>query len=84
MLWRGESSVTWDSQKYLGRPLKNEKGAAKALLDDLEIAQHVSPIERVELDDVWKVRNKAVHPKEQPEENEIESMIEKIEKICLG
>lgn len=71
------------SRKYFRCPLKNRKGEAEKLIGNLEKYAHISLIEKSELDDIWEIRCKAVHPDGQPEEHEVENIVDKITRICL-
>lgn len=70
------------SRKYYGYPLPRTKGAAEDLIDRLTRDNYISIPEKVDLGEIWKLRNRVVHPEESPSSTEIELMVEHIEKIC--
>jgi hypothetical protein len=70
------------SQMFFNRALKHKKGEAEKLINNLETHNHISLIEKSELHNIWELRCKAVHPDGQPEEHEVENMIDRITKIC--
>jgi hypothetical protein len=61
------------------------KDAVKNLLTRLQQDGRLSPEEVALLRKVWRVRNQAVHPDSSPSLNpeEVDSMIDAIERICL-
>ena len=71
------------SHRMYGRPLRRQKGAAGQLLADLAAHGVIDLSVVAELQLVWDVRNRVVHPDPQtvtPEE--VERMIETVERIC--
>ena len=69
---------------YLGRPLSFKKGAAEVAIEELEAKGIVRPEDKVELERVWEIRNKVVHPMgKRAEREEVEVMIDIIERICV-
>ncbi len=71
------------AQKYFRRTRLSQKGAVLGLLDGLAREGHISAAERVELQRIWEIRNKAVHAGTRPTVEEVEVMIDRIESICL-
>src|SRR5215472_7488571 len=68
-----------------GRQLPRRKGAAEALIDELECKHKISLHEKTELGAIWKTRNAAIHPAETPPSREaVEVMIDRIESICAA
>jgi hypothetical protein len=71
------------SHRMYGRPLRREKGAAGQLLADLATRGVIDLAVVAELQLVWDVRNRVVHPDPQPvTPEEVERMIETVERIC--
>lgn len=71
------------SLRMYGRPLRREKGAAGQLLADLAARGVVNPSDVAELQLVWEVRNRVVHPHPQTvTSEEVERMIETVERVC--
>jgi hypothetical protein len=69
--------------RKLGGGLKlHVKGAVEILFDKLVEGGHISLEDKVLLNKAWKTRNAAVHPEEAPSEEEVENMIDMIERIC--
>ena len=63
--------------------LRREKGAAGQLLADLAARGFVNPSDVAELQLVWEVRNRVVHPDPQTvTSEEVERMIETVERVC--
>jgi len=58
------------------------KGATEILFDRLVKCGHISLEDKALLRKAWKTRNAAVHPEEAPLEEEVENMINIIERIC--
>ena len=72
------------SSQLLGSPLPREKGAPERLIETLVEKGYIRAEDRAELQRVWDTRNKVVHPAgERPEREEVEVMIEFIERICV-
>jgi hypothetical protein len=71
------------SLRLLKRPLPFQKGAAPALIQELTDKAHIRAEDRTDLDRVWEIRNKVVHPLgRRPEREEVEIMIDYIERIA--
>ena len=71
------------SLRLLKRPLPFQKGAAPALVQELADKAHIRAEDRTDLDRVWEIRNKVVHPMgKRPEREEVEVMIDYIERIA--
>jgi hypothetical protein len=65
------------------KPLAFQKGAAPALVQELADKAHIRVEDRTDLDRVWEIRNKVVHPLgKRPEREEVEIMIDYIERIA--
>ena len=63
--------------------MRREKGAAGQLLADLAARGFVNPSDVAELQLVWEVRNRVVHPHLQTvTSEEVERMIETVERVC--
>jgi hypothetical protein len=77
-----ERLLTAASLKYFNRPLSHKHGAAEYLLDSLDRNHIIQPGERADLRSIWLTRNRAVHAGEEPTIEEVEVMIERIERIC--
>ena len=58
------------------------RGAVEILFNKLVENGHISPEDKVLLSKAWKTRNAAVHPEEAPSEEEVENMIDMVERIC--
>ncbi len=72
------------SKRFLERELGSEDGANAVLLGELQHWGKVSRGERAKLNDVWEIRNKAVHGREMPPPaTAVSRMIDNIEKICV-
>ena len=72
------------SSQVLGRPLPREKGAPERLIEELGAKGYIRPEDKVELQRVWDTRNKVVHPTgERAEREEVEVMIDFIQRICV-
>jgi len=72
------------SKRFLERELGFEDGANGALLGELQYLRKISRGERGKLNEVWEIRNKAVHGRELPPPAEaVNRMIDTIEKICV-
>jgi len=70
-------------QRFRGRPLRHEKGAAEQLIDDLASHNVIRLEDKPELKRIWETRNRVVHPdRKRPEPEEVEAMIDCIERIC--
>jgi hypothetical protein len=66
------------------RPLPREKGAPEALIEELAEKGYIRLEDKPELKRIWSTRNKVVHPSgKRPEREEVEVMIDFIERICL-
>lgn len=61
-------------------PMK--QGWADALLDQMTTIGHISPEENVALREVWRIRNSAVHAGRKPTPEEVEKMIDAVERVC--
>jgi hypothetical protein len=59
------------------------KGAVEILVDRLEQDGEISLEEKTLLRRIWKIRCAAVHPDEAPTFEQVENMIDTIERICL-
>lgn len=59
------------------------RGAVDILFDCLEQNGYITPEEKTLLRRVWGIRNKAVHPAEEITLEEVENMIDTIERTCL-
>jgi hypothetical protein len=71
------------SLRFLKRELTSEDGANAELLRELQFRGKISKGERVKLNEVWEIRNKAVHGRELPPPvTAVNRMIDNIEKIC--
>jgi hypothetical protein len=71
------------SLRFLERELSSEDGANAVLLGELQFRGKISKGERVKLNEVWVIRNKAVHGRElPPPASAVNRMIDSIEKIC--
>jgi len=68
-------------QKYLRKSMQLKAGEIQGLLDRLLQDEKISLEECVDLRKVWGIRNKSVHPMEDPSPTEIEWMIEQLEKL---
>jgi hypothetical protein len=71
------------SRRMYGRPLRREKGAAGQLLADLAARGIIDLALVTELQLVWEVRNRVVHPNNHsvtPEE--VERMVDTVERVC--
>lgn len=65
------------------RPLTFQKGAAPVLVQELADKGSIRVEDKIDLDCVWKTRNKVVHPLgSRPEREEVEVMIDYIERIA--
>lgn len=62
--------------------LPMKMGWAEALLDQLTTIGRISPEENVALREVWKIRNAAVHAGRKPTPEEVEKMIDAVERVC--
>jgi hypothetical protein len=71
------------ARNYYRRSLAGQKGAVPGLLERMARDGHISAAERVELQRIWEIRNKAVHAESRPTAEEVEVMIDRIESICL-
>lgn len=66
------------------RPLPFQKGAAPVLVQELADKGTIRVEDKIDLDSVWKTRNKVVHPLgSRPERAEVEVMIDCIERIAV-
>jgi hypothetical protein len=72
------------SMKFYGKPISDAKGAVHALLDSMLREDRIKPGERTELRFVWETRNRAVHHRDSVSPEEVEVMIDRIERICAG
>jgi len=71
------------SLRFLERELGSEDGANSVLLGELQFRGKISRAERVKLNEVWEIRNKAVHGRElPPPATAVNRMIDNIERIC--
>lgn len=71
------------SARFLERELTYEDGANAVLLGELQYRGKISRGQRVKLNEVWEIRNKAVHGRELPPPAiAVNRMIDNIEKIC--
>lgn len=72
------------SVRFLGEELTSEDGANKKLLRELQSRDKMSKGQRVKLNEVWGIRNKAVQGRELPPPmTAVIRMIDNIEKICI-
>ena len=66
------------------RPLPREKGAPEGLIEELAEKGYIRLEDKPELKRIWFTRNKVVHPSgNRPEREEVEVMIDFIQRICL-
>jgi hypothetical protein len=66
------------------RPLPREKGAPEGLIDELAEKGYIRQEDKPELKRIWFTRNKVIHPSgERPQREEVEVMIDFIQRICL-
>ena len=71
------------SRRMYGRPLRREKGAAGQLLADIAARGVIDLALVTELLLVWDLRNRVVHPDNQPvTPEEVERMVETVERVC--
>lgn len=71
------------SLRFLGHELTSEDGANAQLLRELQFRSKISKGQRVRLNEVWEIRNKAVHGRElPPPATAVNRMIDNIERIC--
>lgn len=70
------------SENLIGRPLRFKQGAAEALIEQMSREGRVSSSEKVDLLEIWRIRNKAVHSDQRPSPEEVEKMILLVERIC--
>lgn len=71
------------SKRMYGRPLRREKGAAGQLLADLAARGIIDLALVPELQLVWELRNRVVHPDNKPvTPEEVERMVETVEQVC--
>lgn len=71
------------SLRFLGHELTSEDGANAELLRELQFRSKISKGQRVRLNEVWEIRNKAVHGRElPPPATAVNRMIDNIERIC--
>lgn len=59
------------------------KGATDMLFNRLAERRYISLEDRALLDKAWRIRNAAVHAGRPPDPEEVENMIDTIERICL-
>jgi hypothetical protein len=72
------------SRRTYGRPLRREKRAAGQLFTDMAVKGIIDFADVAELELVWEVRNRVVHPEEQPvTPEEVERMVTTVERVCL-
>jgi hypothetical protein len=62
---------------------KFDEGWARKLVERLALDGHVEAAGRVALQEVWEVRNLAVHATSEPTWAQVDKMIDNIESICL-
>ncbi len=60
----------------------NVRGAIEILFDRLAEDGNISPEDNAQLGKAWKVRNAAVHAGRPPDPEQVENMIDTIERIC--
>ena len=60
----------------------NVRGAIEILFDRLAQDGYISPEDKVQLDKAWRVRNAAVHAGRPPDPEQVENMIDTIERVC--
>ena len=77
-----ERLLRFAAQSLCGRMNLLPKGAIQILFDRLVEGGHISQEDKALLDRAWKVRNAAVHPGRAPEPEEVENMIDTVERIC--
>jgi hypothetical protein len=71
------------SRRMYGRPLRREKGAAGQLLSDMAARGVIDLALVTELQLVWELRNRVVHPDDRPvTPEEVERMVETVERDC--
>jgi uncharacterized protein YutE (UPF0331/DUF86 family) len=60
----------------------NVRGAIEILFDRLAEDGNISPEDNAQLGKAWKIRNAAVHAGRPPDPEQVENMIDTIERIC--
>ena len=60
----------------------NVRGAIEILFDRLEEDGFISPEDKAQLDKAWKIRNAAVHAGRPPDPEQVDNMIDTLERIC--
>src|ERR1019366_517263 len=60
----------------------NVRGAIEILFDRLAEDDNISPEDKAQLDKAWRIRNAAVHAGRPPDPEQVENMIDVIERIC--
>ena len=60
----------------------NVRGAIEILFDRLAEDSYISLEDKAQLDKAWRVRNAAVHAGRPPEPEQVDNMIDTIERIC--
>jgi hypothetical protein len=60
----------------------NVRGAIEILFDRLAEDGYISPEDKAQLDKAWRIRNAAVHAGRPPDPEQVENMIDTIERIC--
>ena len=72
------------SQHVRHRPLPREKGAPERLIEELAEKGYIRQEDKPELKRIWFTRNKVIHPAgTRPQREEVEVMIDFIQRICL-
>jgi hypothetical protein len=60
----------------------NVRGAIEILFDRLEEDGYISLEDKTQLDKAWRIRNAAVHSGRPPDPEQVDNMIDTIERIC--
>lgn len=71
------------ARRFCGGMNLNIKGAAEMLFTQLYEQRLISLEDKVQLDKAWRTRNAAVHAGRPPDPEQVENMIDAIERICL-
>lgn len=72
------------ARKFYHRELQDKKGSAETLIDELAQDGHIELHHKTALNEVWRIRNKAVHFRDSPSAEEVEKLIDQIQKICAA
>ena len=71
------------ARKFCGGMNLNIKGATELMFNSLFEQRLISLEDKVQLDKAWRTRNAAVHAGRPPDPEQVENMIDAIERICL-